>query len=113
MLVLSRALVGAAHAEDVAQEALLVAFRRWQEIGNMRSPAGYVRGICLHKAVSVTRRRNLERQILGRLTACRATAKFPARGQRPVLEERALVAEASGTGRGTPLRTRHVGCRHR
>src|SRR5215218_8820147 len=68
LLVLSRALVGAAHAEDVAQESLLVAFRRWQTIGTMRSPAGYVRGICLHKAVSVTRRRTLERQILGRLT---------------------------------------------
>jgi RNA polymerase sigma-70 factor, ECF subfamily len=67
LLALARALVGAAYAEDVAQESLLVAYRRWQDIAPMRSPAGYVRGICLHKAVSVVRRRTLERQLLGRL----------------------------------------------
>jgi RNA polymerase sigma-70 factor, ECF subfamily len=77
LLVLSRALVGAAHAEDVAQESLLVAFRRWQAIGKMRSPAGYVRGICLHKAVSLMRRRTLERQVLGRLTKRAALPPAP------------------------------------
>jgi RNA polymerase sigma-70 factor (ECF subfamily) len=68
LLVLARALVGRAYAEDVAQESLLVVYRRWHTIASMRSPGGYVRGICLHKAVSVMRRRALERQILGRLT---------------------------------------------
>lgn len=77
LLVLSRALVGAAHAEDVAQESLLVAYRRWRVIGAMGSPAGYVRGICLHKAVSVMRRRTLERQVLGRLTPCAALPPDP------------------------------------
>ncbi len=72
LLVLARALVGSAYAEDVAQEAMLVAYRRWRTIGTMTSPAGYVRGICLHKAVTVARRRTLERQMLGRITA-RAT----------------------------------------
>jgi RNA polymerase sigma-70 factor (ECF subfamily) len=60
--------VGSAYAEDVAQESLMVAYRRWRTVATLRSPAGYVRGICLHKAVSVVRRRTLERQILGRLT---------------------------------------------
>ncbi|MFC5175959.1 RNA polymerase sigma factor [Nocardioides taihuensis] len=67
LLVLARALVGAAYAEDVAQESMLVAYRRWSTIGGLRSPAGYVRGICLHKAVSVVRRRKVEQQVLGRL----------------------------------------------
>jgi RNA polymerase sigma-70 factor (ECF subfamily) len=69
LLVLSRALVGAAYAEDVAQESLLVAYRRWRSIAAMRSPAGYVRGICLHKAVSVVRRRSLEARLLGRISS--------------------------------------------
>ncbi len=73
LLVLARALVGSAYAEDVAQEALLVAYRRWKAIGAMRSPVGYVRGICLHKAVTVARRRTLERQVWGRV-AVRSTA---------------------------------------
>jgi RNA polymerase sigma-70 factor (ECF subfamily) len=74
LLVLARALVGMAYAEDVAQESLLVAYRRWHAIASMQSPAGYVRGICLHKAVSVVRRRTLERQVLGRLTPRAALA---------------------------------------
>ena len=61
-------LVGSAWAEDVAQESLMVAYRRWRTIATLRSPAGYVRGICLHKATTVVRRRTLERQLLGRLT---------------------------------------------
>ena len=32
LLVLARALVGMAYAEDVAQESLLVAYRRWYAI---------------------------------------------------------------------------------
>jgi RNA polymerase sigma-70 factor (ECF subfamily) len=69
LLVLARALVGSAQAEDVAQEAMLVAFRRWRAIAEVRSPAAYVRGICLHKAVTVVRRRALERQLWGRFGA--------------------------------------------
>ena len=68
LLVLARALVGSAWAEDVAQESLMVAYRRWPTIAALQSPGGYVRGICLHKATTVVRRRTLERQILGRLT---------------------------------------------
>jgi RNA polymerase sigma-70 factor (ECF subfamily) len=73
LLVLARALVGAAYAEDVALEALLVAYRRWRSIAVMRSPAGYVRGVCLHKAVTVARRRTREGRLLHRLGGRRAT----------------------------------------
>jgi RNA polymerase sigma-70 factor (ECF subfamily) len=69
LLILAQALVGPEYAEDVAQETLLVAYRRWRTIGVMRSPGGYVRGICLHKAVTVARRRTLERHLLGRFQA--------------------------------------------
>ena len=71
LTVLAGALLGPAAAEDVAQESLLVAFRRWGAIGKMRSPAGYVRGICAHKATSLARRRTLERKLWRRLTAGR------------------------------------------
>ena len=71
--VLASALGGPAYAEDIAQETLLVAYRRWGTIGAMSSPAGYVRGICAHKAVTVGRRRAAEhrlwRRVAGRRTA--------------------------------------------
>ena len=83
LLVLARALTGPAYAEDVAQESLLVAYRNWPTIATMRSPAGYVRGICVHKSVSVVRRRTLEQQVLGRLAPRTALdARSPARRQR-------------------------------
>jgi RNA polymerase sigma-70 factor, ECF subfamily len=56
LLVLARAVTGSAGAEDVAQEAMLVAYRRWDHIATLESPAGYVRGICLNKGRSTTRR---------------------------------------------------------
>ncbi|MDX6357292.1 MAG: hypothetical protein QOH37_346 [Nocardioidaceae bacterium] len=56
LLVLARALSGSAAAEDIAQESMLVAYRRWSQIAVLDSPAGYVRGICLHKGRSTTRR---------------------------------------------------------
>jgi RNA polymerase sigma-70 factor, ECF subfamily len=72
--VLAAALGGQAYAEDIAQETLLVAFRRWGTIGTMSSPAGYVRGICVHKAVTVARRRAAERRLWGRVAGRRTTA---------------------------------------
>jgi RNA polymerase sigma-70 factor, ECF subfamily len=66
LLVLARALAGAAAAEDVAQETMLVAYRRWSHISQLDSPTGYVRGICLHKSRSLTRRLIVERKALGR-----------------------------------------------
>ena len=63
LLVLARALAGVA-AEDVAQEAMLVAYRRWDTIARLASPTGYIRRTCLHKAVSVARRQGLERRML-------------------------------------------------
>jgi RNA polymerase sigma-70 factor (ECF subfamily) len=69
LLDLARALVGPTLAEDLAQEAMLVAYRRWDSICDIGSPTGYVRGICVHKAASLVRRRVLERRVLGRLAS--------------------------------------------
>lgn len=92
LLILARALVGAAHAEDVAQESLLVAYGRWRSVSAMASPVGYVRGICLHKATSVARRRALERRLLGRLTprATSTTDELPEDSERFWREVRTL-----------------------
>jgi RNA polymerase sigma-70 factor (ECF subfamily) len=69
--VLARALVGAAAADDVAQEAMLVAYDRWATVATYQSPAAWVRCVCARKAVSVGRRRQAERRVLGRLALLR------------------------------------------
>jgi DNA-directed RNA polymerase specialized sigma24 family protein len=77
LLVLAGALSGAVNADDVAQESMLVAYRRWDEIRSLVSPVGYVRQVCLHKAVSVARRRAVERRMLHRLGSRPAPAGAP------------------------------------
>ena len=77
ILVLARALAGAAAAEDLAQEVMLAAYRRWETITLLDSPGGYVRGICLHQAASFTRRKMAERRAVQRYAA-RPTARVEA-----------------------------------
>ena len=38
LVALARGLCGVTIAEDVAQEAMLVAFRRWREVGDLERP---------------------------------------------------------------------------
>jgi RNA polymerase sigma-70 factor, ECF subfamily len=73
LMVLARALAGDLAAEDVAQESMLVAYRRWSEIATYASPVGYVRRICAHQAVSSIRRTLAERRALRRYAAHPAT----------------------------------------
>ena len=47
-------------AEDLAQDAMTSAFRDWDRIGSMQSPAGYVRRTAANLAVSSVRRRVAE-----------------------------------------------------
>src|SRR5690349_16089112 len=65
LLVLARALVGPS-AEDVAQEAMLVAYRKWGDVAQMASPSGWVRRVCMNHAISMLRRRGLEQRLLRR-----------------------------------------------
>ncbi len=71
LVALARGLCGAAIAEDVAQEAMLVAYRRWREVGDMERPDHWVRRTCANLAVSQFRRKVVELRATTRLGARR------------------------------------------
>jgi RNA polymerase sigma factor (sigma-70 family) len=76
---LARVLAGSTGSDDVAQEAMLVAYRRWREVSTMTDPAMWVRRVCANLATSQLRRRTIE---------ARALLRLGARATRPVaLEE--------------------------
>ncbi len=54
-------------AEDIAQEAFIVAHRRWTELRDMEIPGAWVRRVASNKAVSFVRRRQAEARALTRL----------------------------------------------
>jgi RNA polymerase sigma factor (sigma-70 family) len=80
LIALAHALAGRAHAADIAQEAMIVAYRRWDVVRDYRSPAGWVRGVCAHKAVSVVRRKATENRALARLRLRQSRPTDPAIG---------------------------------
>ncbi len=57
LVVLARGLCSSAVAEDVAQEAMLVAYRKWRTVSAMDRPDLWVRRVCVNLAVSTFRRR--------------------------------------------------------
>ncbi|HEX5017768.1 MAG TPA: SigE family RNA polymerase sigma factor [Actinomycetes bacterium] len=68
LVAFAHALTGSrAHAEDVAQEAMLAAYRRWDEVGRLDAPHAWVRRVCANLAVSFVRRRLVEARGLLRL----------------------------------------------
>jgi len=83
LVALARALAGDVHAQDIAQEALLVAYGKWQEVASYPSPAAWVRGVCAKKAMSSIRRSMAESRALNRLRLTRspAVAALPAEDQ--------------------------------
>ncbi|MFL6100311.1 MAG: RNA polymerase sigma factor [Actinomycetales bacterium] len=64
---LARALAGPAGADDVAQEAMLVAYRRWRQVSQLSDPAMWVRRVCANMATSQLRRRGAEARAVLRL----------------------------------------------
>jgi RNA polymerase sigma factor (sigma-70 family) len=54
-------------AEDIAQDAFLVAHRQWDRIGGYDDPGAWVRRVAANLAVSVVRRRLAEARALVRL----------------------------------------------
>jgi RNA polymerase sigma-70 factor (ECF subfamily) len=66
LIVLAHALAPRGLAEDVAQEAMMVAFRRWSEIRELAHPEAYVRRACANLAVSQVRRRLAEARAISR-----------------------------------------------
>jgi RNA polymerase sigma-70 factor (ECF subfamily) len=61
------ALSGSACAEDIAQEAMLAAYRRWDVVSGLEVPAGWVRRVCANRSVSTLRRRAVEARAMLRI----------------------------------------------
>lgn len=66
---LARVLAGGPSSDDIAQEAFLVAYRRWREVAQLTDPAMWVRRVCANLATSQLRRRGIEARALVRLSA--------------------------------------------
>jgi RNA polymerase sigma-70 factor (ECF subfamily) len=56
-------------AEDIAQDALFVAYRRWDDVAALESPVGWVRRVVANKSVSLIRRRLAELRALTRISS--------------------------------------------
>ncbi len=53
-------------AEDLAQEALMAAYRRWDEVGRLEQPAAWVRKVIANSAWSFLRRAKAEVRAVAR-----------------------------------------------
>lgn len=81
----SRRLIGLAYAlsgsrltaDDIAQEALLAAYRNWDDVGRLDNPAAWVRRVVSNHAVSEVRKRVAEAKSLSRLAALRPVGEIP------------------------------------
>ena len=71
LVALARALTGSATAEDIAQEAMVAAYRRWREVEQLDSPAAWVRRVCANISTSLVRRRAAEARALLRVGGMR------------------------------------------
>lgn len=78
LVALAYALTGDADvADDLAHEALTAAGRRWDEIGALELPIGWVRRVVANRSTSFIRRRIVEAKALPRLISRAETATFP------------------------------------
>ena len=68
-VALARALSGSAAADDLAQEAMLAAYRRWPEVAAYENPEAWVRRVCAQHATSLLRRRGAETRAVLRLAS--------------------------------------------
>lgn len=71
LIALARGLCGSASSEDIAQEAMLVVYRRWDEVVRFDDPQAWTRRACANLAISAFRRRLVELRALPRLLANR------------------------------------------
>ncbi|MBD3923917.1 sigma-70 family RNA polymerase sigma factor [Nocardioides cavernae] len=74
LVALARGLCGSVVADDIAQEAMLAAYRRWSEVEGFDQPQAWVRRTCANLAISSFRRRMVEVRALARMTARSAPA---------------------------------------
>ena len=69
LVALARALSGSGAADDLAQEAMLAAYRRWSEVAAYEHPEAWVRRVCANHATSLLRRRGAETRAVLRLAS--------------------------------------------
>ena len=78
LVALSAALIrDRSMAEDIAQEALVAAYKRWEEVGRLESPIGWTRRVVMNKSASVVRRRLIELRAITRLASERRDVAPP------------------------------------
>jgi len=78
LVALSAALIrDRSMAEDIAQEALVAAYRRWGEVGRLESPIGWTRRVVMNKSASFMRRRLVELRAITRLASERGDVAPP------------------------------------
>ncbi|MDQ1605588.1 MAG: hypothetical protein QOE01_3436 [Actinomycetota bacterium] len=75
LILLARGLCGPTLAEEVAQEAMLVTYRRWRHIEDLHHPEAWTRRVCANLAVSQVRRRAIEVRALLRLSGRRVSVE--------------------------------------
>jgi RNA polymerase sigma-70 factor (sigma-E family) len=70
LVTLAWALTGSREtAEDIAQDAMVALYHRWDDLSSITNPSAYLRRICMNKAASSFRRRAAEVRALLRLTS--------------------------------------------
>lgn len=78
MVALAAAVSGSRSlAEDIAQEAMLRAHRRWEQVARYDKPGAWVRRVTINVATSAVRRRAVEARKLARLGATGAVLAPP------------------------------------
>ncbi len=81
LVALARGLAPGHLAEDVAQEAMLVAYRRWRDVSELERPDLWVRRTCANLAVSQFRRRMVELRATAKLAGRRPPAELSPAGE--------------------------------
>ena len=64
LVMLARALTGSASADDIAQDAMVTAYDRWDAVCTYDSPSAWVRQVCANRSLSLLRRRGAEARAL-------------------------------------------------
>jgi RNA polymerase sigma-70 factor, ECF subfamily len=67
LVAFAAVLSGSSCAEDIAQESMLAAYRRWDVVSCLDVPAAWVRRVCANRCVSTLRRRSVEARAILRL----------------------------------------------
>lgn len=70
LVALGQVMLGSrAAGEDVAQDALAIVLRNWDEVDGYERPGAYARRIVINRALNEQRRRGRERTATGRMTS--------------------------------------------